>query len=343
MVEQDGGVEAGAGGDLGHRGLGRGQLDRPGAAAVHELELGDLGDRGDDLRRGARARRGRARLHRAGSRRCARACPATVVADARRSGPRRPSARRGSRRSRRSISRASARPASAVRTGERLGPILTMPPSGHQETSMSIATRIGATNDAARLLDQVEVLGASRPSRRAPRRGARRSAARGGSARRGRRSGRRRPGRACPSPTSHRVSGRVKMSRPWKPRSRSSRRSSTGRQRTDFLATRIGLPGRAAQHVGGVRPDGVEVDEGERRLHAVEDLLVALVGLASARDGQRRRRVARVPLAARGLRCGAGVVGVGSRLRRHLRASLQSGPFARRGGRAAEGTRLLSE
>ena len=49
MVEQDRRVEARAGGDLGHGALGGGQLDRAGAAAVHELELGHLRHRRHDL------------------------------------------------------------------------------------------------------------------------------------------------------------------------------------------------------------------------------------------------------------------------------------------------------
>ena len=49
MVEQDRRVEARAGGDLGHGALGGGQLDRAGPAAVHELELGHLRHGRDDL------------------------------------------------------------------------------------------------------------------------------------------------------------------------------------------------------------------------------------------------------------------------------------------------------
>jgi hypothetical protein len=38
------------------------------------------------------------------------------------------------------------------------------------------------------------------------------------------------------------VSGNVNVSAPWKPGSRSSRRSRTGRERIDLLAIRMGLP-----------------------------------------------------------------------------------------------------
>ncbi len=47
------------------------------------------------------------------------------------------------------MSKASCFASSAVRTGERFGPILTRPPSGHQPASTSIATRIGADGSPA--------------------------------------------------------------------------------------------------------------------------------------------------------------------------------------------------
>ena len=47
-----------------------------------------------------------------------------------------------------------------------------------------------------------------------------------------------------------------------------SARSISARQRTDFEASRIGFPPAAAQQVGGVAIEGVEVDNGERRLQS---------------------------------------------------------------------------
>ena len=54
--------------------------------------------------------------------------------------------------------------------------------------------------------------------------------------------------------------------------------SSSERQRTDLLATRIGVPSRPPQHLVRVRPHRVEVHERERRVHAREDPLELLVG-----------------------------------------------------------------
>ena len=56
-------------------------------------------------------------------------------------------------------------------------------------------------------------------------------------------------------------------------------------------ADRLAL--RPAQHVRGVRPDRVQVDERERRLHLREDRLEALVGLHWARHRDRSGRVDR--------------------------------------------------
>src|SRR3954452_3748883 len=49
VIEWNRRVEPRAGADLGHRPVRRGAVDRAGAAAVHELELCDLGERRDDL------------------------------------------------------------------------------------------------------------------------------------------------------------------------------------------------------------------------------------------------------------------------------------------------------
>ena len=57
-----------------------------------------------------------------------------------------------------------------------------------------------------------------------------------------------------------------------------SARSISARQRTDFEARRIGVPSARAQQVGGVAVEGIEIDDGERRIKIggrVFELLVA--------------------------------------------------------------------
>src|SRR6185295_5126085 len=62
-VEEGGRVEAGARGYLGDRVLGAGQLEAAGAAAVDDLQLGDLADRGNDRAPPLSELSGRAALH----------------------------------------------------------------------------------------------------------------------------------------------------------------------------------------------------------------------------------------------------------------------------------------
>ena len=80
VVEEGGSVEARAGGDLGHRVLGGGQLEAAGAAAVDDLQLGELAHRGDDRRPPLGQLGGGAPLHEA-DRGAAQAPPRRPVAD----------------------------------------------------------------------------------------------------------------------------------------------------------------------------------------------------------------------------------------------------------------------
>ena len=131
---------------------------------------------------------------------------------------------------------------------------------------------------------------AARPSR--PSGSARRSPSTGRArrARRGRRSGRRAAGRRSRARAATATPASVKVISPRKPLRRCARiASSSARQRTDLLATRIGVPRRAPSISRRVRPHRVEVHERERRVHAREDPLELLVGRSRrALDGGHR-------------------------------------------------------
>jgi hypothetical protein len=142
VVEEGGGEEARAGGHLGHRLLGCGQLEAAAAAAVDDRQLGEFADRGDDRASPLSQLGGGAALHEA-DRAAAHAAPGRAVADAgdlalvshqRRQLQLWPAL---------DLARQGDGLLDGV-TGERFGPILTRPPSAHQPASTSMQTLTGA-------------------------------------------------------------------------------------------------------------------------------------------------------------------------------------------------------
>ena len=275
VVEERGRVEAGAGGQLRHRRLGRGQLEAAGAAAVHEPERRDLARRPSTIaarrsadvadRRVAASARITSRPERS---RRAVADAGDVALVAHQPGELEARAARRSRARARppgpacGSASASARSSPARRRSRRRG--------------RSRCRRAAARRPPSRLLDQVEVLdGVDHHDRRARRLVDR---PRGERAPAGRPSGRRAAGRRSPCSHSHRVSASVKVIRPRKPGSFSSAdaisRPAAERLGRDADRLAAGAP----QHVERVRPHRVEVDECERRLDRREDRLVPLVG-----------------------------------------------------------------
>ena len=103
--------------------------------------------------------------------------------------------------------------------------------------------------------------------------------------------------------------------------------------RTDFEAIRIGRSAGLGAHRSGVGGERVEVDERERRLDRLEDRLVALEERLAV--DWRRRGGSGV---GRAVNAGASVSRIGA-----VRPGPCFRPRPRRGGRVAEGTRLLSE
>ena len=280
VVEQGRRVEARAGGELGDAPAAAVARQAAGPAAVDELELRPTSRTAATIRRqrddGCRA--SEAALHPAGSRRSAAAVPGDPVADpgdlalvGHQAGQ--PSAR---------AARRSPRPCGAPPPGscigERLGPIRATLPAAAATSRRRCRGRPGPRAGAAadRRLDQVEVRRSVDHQHRrrlgvggAPARRAARSP-------RGRRSGRRRRCRRSPAPASHSASGSVKREDPAKAggRARGSAAAAPA-ERTDFEATRIGLPAACGEHESRVGAQRVEVDERERRRDRLEDRLVA--------------------------------------------------------------------
>ena len=131
----------GAGGDLGDRRVGAGRGHAAGAAAVDELQVGVLADRGHRGAAPGQQLRGTTGAASAADRRAAQRLPGRRVAqpgDLRlvRHEPDQPEARAGRR-----PRRPARRPRSAQCTGERRTPTCSRPPSGRQEASRSRQTR----------------------------------------------------------------------------------------------------------------------------------------------------------------------------------------------------------
>ena len=196
-----------------------------------------------------------------------------------------------------------------------LDPPAQRPPAGVEVDADADRRRARAQHR----LDQRRGARRSRPSRSALRPGGRPSAAPARRARRCRRSGRRAAGPRSPARPARASRAACRSAARRSARRAAGSRSSSARQRTDLLATRIGLSPARPSIVVRVGPHRVEVDEGERRLDLGEDPLVALVRLIGW-DRHPRRAYPR---------------------RARLLPTID--PDARRGGRVAEGTRLLSE
>ncbi len=220
-VEQGGGEQPGARCDLGDGRLGRGLLDRAGAAAVDVPQRRDLLDRlhdggaaiGQLARRGAlhAPDRGAQQSIRRGRSPTPAICASYIISPS-------------SRSPRPTISRASAAAACGVCSGERRAPMRTRPPSGRQLASTSIHTRSGPSSR-------------SRCSRQSTI-----TAAFSGAAASARRAARSVVGYATTtsSASSHSASRSVNASVPRRPAACAL--AASARQRTDFDASRTGLP-----------------------------------------------------------------------------------------------------
>ena len=228
-------------------------------------------------------------LHRVGSPRPCTALPAGGRRR-RRCAPRSPSARRArSRRGARSPARAP-RACSGVRIGRALGADLH---AARRRASSPGRARCRRARRGRRPRRRRSGRGASAESTISDRRPLGLERGQLARAPRGRRSGRRAAGRRSRARRATASRRSVNVIRPRKPGSRvEDPLAAARRQRTDFDATRIGLPPARREHVGGVRPHRVEVDERERRVE------VRRTRARSARSGLRPASVAgRAPVA----------------------------------------------
>ena len=198
---------------------------------------------------------------------------------------------------RRWISLASSTACSTVWTGERFGPTFNLPPSGHHPASTSMQTRTGAGAGPEHRLDQVEVLGAIDHQHRRPLRvgGALHGELRERFGVRGRIGDHHvveavigQPQglgqRVGQQPSEALVAGEDPL----------QNRAAANRLRCDSYR----LAACAAQHVLGVGPHRVEIDEGEWGLDLGEDLLVARVRLIRDGHGASLHRPIRQAMAA---------------------------------------------
>jgi hypothetical protein len=288
VVEGGGSVEPGSRCDLGHRALGRGQADRAGAAAVDELELAHLADGGDDLGAPRPHVGERRRLHRARHPVSDRT-PRDVVGN----GGDLPLV--GDQPSEADV----LAPLDLARERRRLlrGADRRAPRPDADEAAEWPPGEVDLDRDPDRgdergrgALDQVEVLGGVGDEHR------------------------RLVGVLCRHPGQPGETGEVgagvgedEVADPVLPQPQGLGRgeregaverrveveqSAQDRPAADRLARDPDLLAAChPQHVGGVGPDGVEVDERERRLDPRERALVALVDLARGRDRKRGRRL----------------------------------------------------